>query len=149
MDHSDQHHDERPSPARPVVPAGGEPGEGAGDTAVRPRLVDVADAADREDEERILRNAWPPLSKYIFDWLQTPDGAEMARQVTGLLESLRRETIGRQHTLAVIDVISRYGLMVLLVGAAVYLRAIDKLDTVMVGFFSAGLGFLFGRQKAR
>ena len=115
----------------------------------QPQQVNVSNAQDEEDEERILRNAWPPISKYFFEWLKTPDGTKMAKQLTDLLGSIKRETFGRQHKLALFDVIARYVLVFSVLAAAVFLRANDQLDTVMVGLLSAALGFLLGRQKLK
>jgi hypothetical protein len=113
------------------------------------RDVDVSDAGSEEEEERILRNAWPPVSHFFFDWLKTPDGSEIAKQGARLLESLKKETLGRQFRLNLIDAVARYLLVAGILLAAVYLRVIDKLDTVMVGLLSGALGFLLGRQAPR
>ena len=55
-----------------------------------PKVVDVAVADDDEEIEEVLRNAWPPATAYFFDWLKTPEGAQLAKVATDLLGSVKK-----------------------------------------------------------
>jgi hypothetical protein len=114
-----------------------------------PKIVDVTDAEDAEDEERIRRDAWPPTVAYLTDFLATPSGKEFSVKLFAFVESFRKQTLDRQNVESMFHGLARYILAAGIIGAAVWLRVIDKLDTVMVGLLSLTLGYLLGRQQSR
>jgi len=119
------------------------------DPNAEPRTVDVSDAHDEEDEEQILRKAWPPAIAYVMDFLKTAEGKEFGKKVFDFIESLRKRPLGRQNSESMLHGIARYALAAGIIGAAVWLRVVDKLDTVMVGLLSLTLGYLPGRQQSK
>lgn len=132
-------------------------GDGAptNDEAVkRPVVADVSDARTDEEEAKILRNAWPPFSAYMFDFLRSGQGTKVVENITALAQSVKQTTLGRRaeeekraHTRYLVNQIARYALGAGIVGCAVALRVYDKLDEVMIGLFAGALGFLFGQAR--
>ncbi|MGH9317686.1 MAG: hypothetical protein ACRD1P_11350 [Thermoanaerobaculia bacterium] len=113
------------------------------------RAVDVSDARDEAEEEQILRRAWPPTVAYITNFLKTPEGKIFGEKLLSFLESFREQTLNRQHKESIFHGWARYVLVAGIIGAAVWLRTCDKLDTVMVGLLSLTLGYLLGRQQSK
>ena len=114
-----------------------------------PHTVDVTDARDEEDEERVFRQAWPPTIAYLMDFLKTPEGKAFGTKVLEFFESLRKQTLDRQNSESMLHGLARYALAAGIICAAVWLRVVDKLDTVMVGLLSLTLGYLLGRQQSK
>jgi len=111
-----------------------------------PRSVDLADASDETDADQMMRNAWPPTAHYLFSWLSTGEGKQIADKAAGLLESLQKTALERRHQQALVDSIGRYVLVGGIVVAAVWLQLADKLTPVMVGLLSGALGYLLAKQ---
>lgn len=114
-----------------------------------PRGVDLANASDETDAEQMIRNAWPPTAHYLFSWLSTAEGKQIADKAAGLLESLQKTALERRHQQTLVDSIGRYVLVGGIVAAAVWLQLADKLTPVMVGLLSGALGFLLGKNQSK
>lgn len=124
--------------------------------ALKRKEVSVDPDATAEQVEEQLRAAFPPAAAYFFNWLESERGTEVAKTITDLIKSAKAITLDRMaeekkqsHKRQLVNDIGRFVMMGGILVLATVLQLNGKLDTVIVGLLSLGLGFLFGRQTAQ
>jgi hypothetical protein len=84
----------------------------------------------------------------FMQFLQHDHGRGMAEQLAQLVGAIKTDQ-DQQHSVRMIHTIARYTVVALILGAAVWLKSVDKLDTTIVGLLSLTVGYLLGQQKSK
>ena len=86
----------------------------------------------KEDDDFDLTSFWA--------YLGTPAGHEVATRIVAIFEALR-------HALQKTETYLRYGMVLAVIVAAVYLSINDKFDSTIGVLFGTLIGFFFGRNR--
>lgn len=95
--------------------------------------------AEQEDQE-------DDLSPFV-DYLKSPQGHEIASRVVGIVEDVKKATIDKNYSHAIFNRWLEAGVIVVVVGAVVWLSIVDKLNPTVGVLLGSVVGYFFGRNK--
>lgn len=84
----------------------------------------------------------------FFAYLKTPQGHEVAKNVIGFMNDIKKLTLDRSSSHFWLETIAKYSVIAIVVAAVTYLSSQGKLDTTTGMLFGTIVGYFFG-QKAR
>ena len=93
----------------------------------------------KEDDDFDLTSFWA--------YLGTPAGHEVATRIVAIFEALRHAGMDRNAALQKTETYLRYGMVLAVIVAAVYLSINDKFDSTIGVLFGTLIGFFFGRNR--
>lgn len=84
----------------------------------------------------------------LFNYLQSPNGHELASRIVTLVEEIKTSTLDRNAEYAKLSIWSQNGILVAVILSATILVGIQgKLDPTLAFLFGSLLGFAFGRKR--
>ena len=83
----------------------------------------------------------------LIDYLQSPQGHEIASRVVGIIEDVKKAAIDKNYSHAKFNRWVEAGVMVVVVSAVVGLSVIDKLNPTVGVLLGSIVGYFFGRNK--
>lgn len=83
----------------------------------------------------------------FLDYLQSPQGHEIASRVVGIIEDVKKATIDKNYSHAKFNRWVEAGVIVVVVGAVVGLSVVDKLNPTVGVLLGSVVGYFFGRNK--
>ena len=83
----------------------------------------------------------------FIDYLQSPQGHEIASRVVGIIEDVKKATIDKNYSHAKFNRWMEAGVIVVVVGAVVGLSVVDKLNPTVGVLLGSVVGYFFGRNK--
>lgn len=96
-------------------------------------------AASEEDQE-------VDFSPFL-DYLQSPQGHEIASRVVGIIEDVKKATIDKNYSHAKFNRWVEAWVIFVVVGAVVGLSIVDKLNPTVGVLLGSVVGYFFGRNK--
>ena len=83
----------------------------------------------------------------VFEYLQSPQGHELASRIVGLVEDVKKATIDKNFSHAKFNRWLEVGVIVVVVAAVVGLSIIDKLNPTVGVLLGSVVGYFFGKNK--
>jgi hypothetical protein len=83
----------------------------------------------------------------FIDYLQSPQGHEIASRVVGIIEDVKKATIDKNYSHAKFNRWVEAGVILVVVGAVVGLSVVDKLNPTVGVLLGSVVGYFFGRNK--
>lgn len=83
----------------------------------------------------------------FFEYLQSPQGHEVASRVIGIIEDVKKATIDKNYSHAKFNRWMEAGVLVVVIIAIVGLSVIDKLNPTVGVLLGSVVGYFFGRNK--
>lgn len=83
----------------------------------------------------------------FIDYLQSPQGHEIASRVVGIIEDVKKATIDKNYSHAKFNRWVEAGVIVVVVGVVAYLSIIEKLNPTVGILLGSVVGYFFGRNK--
>ncbi len=83
----------------------------------------------------------------FWAYLATPPGHEVATRVIAIFEDLKRFGMERNAGHQKIETFGKYGLVLAVIIASVFLSMNDKFDSTIGVLFGTLIGYFFGRSK--
>lgn len=102
--------------------------------------ADVAVSPAREDDEEI------DVSPFL-DYLQSPQGHEIASRVVTLIEDVKKATVDKNFSHAKFNRWVEFGVIVVVIVAVVGLSIVDKLNPTVGVLLGSVVGYFFGKNK--
>lgn len=105
-------------------------------------VASQSQAEIEEDYEEELQSDLRP----VLDYLQSPQGHEIASRLIGVIEDIKKSTLEKTTSHAVFEKWLQSGVIVIVVGAASTLAYLGKFDTSLGVLFGTLVGFIFGKK---
>ena len=83
----------------------------------------------------------------FFEWLQTDKGHEIAGRMMTIIEDLKRRGLEKSSTMAMVEAVGRYAVVIIAIVVAAYLAWHGKLDSTVSMLFGTLVGFFFGKVR--
>ena len=108
--------------------------------AIAPKGQSPAAAVPDQGEEEIDPSPF-------LDYLQSPQGHEIASRVVGLIEDVKKATVDKSYSHAKFNRWMEAGVIVVVITAVVVLSIIDKLNPTVGVLLGSVVGYFFGKNK--
>ena len=83
----------------------------------------------------------------FLDYLQSPQGHEIASRVVGLIEDVKKATVDKNFSHAKFNRWVEAGVIVVVIGAVVGLSIVDKLNPTVGVLLGSVVDYFFGKNK--
>lgn len=87
---------------------------------------------------------WSPF----FDYLQTPQGHEIASRVLGVVEDVKKSTLDKNSEHSRMTLVVQGLIIGVIIGAGTWLASIDKLTSTISALLGTIVGYIAGRKSA-
>ena len=86
------------------------------------------------------------ISPFI-NYLQSPQGHEIASRVVGLIEDVKKATVDKNYSHAKFNRWMEAGVIVVVIGVVAALSIVDKLNPTVGVLLGSVVGYFFGKNK--
>lgn len=83
----------------------------------------------------------------FLNYLQSPQGHEIASRVVGFIEDLKKTALDKNYSHAKFNRWMEAGIIVIVVAAVVWLSIVDKLNPTVGVLLGSVVGYFFGKNK--
>ncbi|WP_290519016.1 hypothetical protein [Alcanivorax sp.] len=83
----------------------------------------------------------------FMDYLQSPQGHEIASRLVGIIEEVKKVTLDKNFSHAKFNRWMEAGVIVVVIGSVVLLSIMDKLNPTVGMLLGSVVGYFFGRHK--